>query len=468
MDSIEKIETAVDFESAKNLLKKTLRTLATSGRFDSAGRFIRIEQPIEGIDPLKWLRQQKAVPKIYWSERDRRYEVAGIGCAHMITGSAKDEFSTIFNRMRALFNPDHKGMRYYGGGRFNLGENQDSIWKDFGASRFILPLIEIIRESEETRLAMNLKLNSQSNFAANSIPDFIDQIEYNPDFEFEMEAALKSRIDIPDKERWDQNIDDAKQLFQNGKLAKIVLARRTLLEFSKNLDPIGLLTRLISAGAKTFGFYFQPTENSAFFGASPELLYYREKNKIFSEAVAGTRARGKTQEIDENLADELLNSDKDVREHQFVCQHIEEAMDDFCHSFASDDEIGILKSEMVQHLYKKYNGILKAGANDGLLISKLHPTPAVGMKLNGEAGDAARALHKIREIEKFDRGWYAGPVGWVGTDSAEFAVGIRSGLLHQNKLYLFSGAGILPDSDAEQEWVEIEQKISQYLKLFQS
>lgn len=359
-------------------------------------------------------------------------------------------------------------MRYYGGFRFNLGEKPDSLWEDFGASRFILPLIEIIREDEETKLAVNLKPHSQWNFGESTILEIIDKIEYNPDFQFDMKAALKSRIDVPDKQRWLKNIDEAKQLFQNELLAKIVLARRTMLEFSGKLDAIKLLAHLKSAGEETFGFYFQSTENLAFFGASPELLYYREKNKLFSEAVAGTRPRGKTPEIDENLADELLNSDKDIQEHELVCKHIEEALSQLCSSFAGQNKVEVLKSEMVQHLYKKYEGTLKADASEGEIISKLHPTPAVGLRLHGEGKYAVQALHKIREIEQFDRGWYAGPVGWVGADSAEFAVGIRSGLAKQNKLFLFSGAGILPDSDAEKEWTEIEHKISQYLKIFQN
>lgn len=468
MDSIEKISTVLDFSSTKNSLKKAIRTLAGSKPFRAEDRFVRIEQPIHRVDPLKWLRQQKADTKIYWSERDGKHVMAGIGCAALITASRKEEYSAIFNEMRSSLNPDHKLMRYYGGFRFNPNEEPDLIWENFGTFRFIMPLIEIIREDGETRLAVNLKSDSQLNFVENSIPKLIDKIEYNPDFEFETGAVLKSRIDTPNKQGWYRNIAEAKRLFQDEKLAKIVLARRAMLEFTGRIDAIQLIDRLKSTGMKNFGFYLQPTENSAFFGGSPELLYYREKNKIFSEAVAGTRPRGETQEIDKEMADELLNSSKDVQEHRFVCQHIEEALRDFCSSFVSDDDVGILKSEMVQHLCKKYEGTLKDSSSDAKIISRLHPTPAVGLRFNGNKEYVEQALNKIREIEQFDRGWYAGPVGWVGVDSAEFAVGIRSGMVQQNKLYLFSGAGIVPDSNAEQEWTEIEQKISQYLRFLQN
>ena len=93
------------------------------------------------------------------------------------------------------------------------------------------------------------------------------------------------------------------------------------------------------------------------------------------------------------------------------------------------------------------------------MLRALHPTPAVG----GYPKEGA--LEEIRSAEPFDRGWYAGPVGWIGAD-AEFAVGIRSGLVRGNRLALFSGAGIVEGSVPEAEWAEIEQKISDFTGMF--
>jgi len=71
----------------------------------------------------------------------------------------------------------------------------------------------------------------------------------------------------------------------------------------------------------------------------------------------------------------------------------------------------------------------------------------------------------IRDLENFDRGWYAGPVGWVGRDTAEFAVALRCGLLSGQRLSLFSGAGIVEGSRPDLEWEEIEQKIVDFVKV---
>ena len=68
-------------------------------------------------------------------------------------------------------------------------------------------------------------------------------------------------------------------------------------------------------------------------------------------------------------------------------------------------------------------------------------------------------------IEPFDRGWYAGPVGWMSSEAADFAVAIRSGLVSGNRLMLYSGAGIVRGSDPDKEWAEIEQKIGDFIRV---
>src|SRR5690606_13237925 len=94
---------------------------------------------------------------------------------------------------------------------------------------------------------------------------------------------------------------------------------------------------------------------------------------------------------------------------------------------------------------------------DADLLRGLHPTPAVG----GVPRDRAMAF--IASRENFDRGWYAGPVGWISSDAAEFAVAIRSGIVDGDTLALYSGAGIVEGSEPAAEWGEIEQKMSNFL-----
>jgi menaquinone-specific isochorismate synthase len=128
-----------------------------------------------------------------------------------------------------------------------------------------------------------------------------------------------------------------------------------------------------------------------------------------------------------------------------------------CHAVHVDDAVSLLKVRRCQHLLSRVEGILTDDKWKWDALRTLHPTPAVGGFPNNEA------LAFIEAHEPFDRGWYAGPIGWVGPKTAEFAVGIRSGLLHGDALRLYAGAGIVQGSTAESEWDEIENKMGNFL-----
>jgi isochorismate synthase EntC len=87
------------------------------------------------------------------------------------------------------------------------------------------------------------------------------------------------------------------------------------------------------------------------------------------------------------------------------------------------------------------------------LVDALHPTPAVG------GVPTASALDWIATHEPAPRGWYAGPVGWFdAAGDGEFAVALRSGLLVGNRAYVYAGAGIVAESDADAEYAETDLK----------
>ncbi len=109
----------------------------------------------------------------------------------------------------------------------------------------------------------------------------------------------------------------------------------------------------------------------------------------------------------------------------------------------------LLKLKNVQHLKTPIAGELIPGRCILDVIADLHPTPAVG----GFPRHAA--LEAIRNTEKLDRGWYAGPLGWIGASGhGEFAVALRSGLIDGGKATLFAGCGIVSGSDPQAEYAE--------------
>ena len=139
---------------------------------------------------------------------------------------------------------------------------------------------------------------------------------------------------------------------------------------------------------------------------------------------------------------------------------IREALEPLCEELEIEDRVSEMMLARGRHLRSKVRGTLRDGVTDAALLDAMHPTPAVGGHPRSEA------LEKIKALEPFDRGWYAGPVGWIGQEDSEFAVGIRSGLVRGRTLALFSGAGIVAGSVPDEEWAEIEQKIGDFTGMF--
>lgn len=456
--------TTVKDRSVKDSIREQLGHFFHSKRASRPGGFpqmLRIEVAIETLDPLAWLSAQSHPLKTYWRDRELKFEVAGIGKADMLMGrTGVDDPSALFRRLTRYLTDEPDACRYYGGFRFRTRMLPDLRWAHFGSYYFVIPRFEIIRRGRRTYFACNYLRKPEQPGDPNQIClHELMQVNWQiPEVPL-ARPTLVDRKNYPDKTRWEQNIKSVLRLMNDRQIEKIVLARRADLTFLENLDPLHLLAGIQQANARAFYFCFQPDHTHAFIGGTPERLYRRVGRKIFSEAVAGTRPRGKDANRDVQMQQELLGSEKDLREHRFVLDSIRQSFESVCETVDSTGRIAVLKLDKLQHLYATLTGILKPDIDDGEILTSLHPTPAVG------GMPKAEAIREIDQLENFDRGWYAGPVGWVSHNAAEFAVAIRSGLVEANKLYLYSGAGIVPGSSPETEWEEIESKIANYLKV---
>lgn len=416
---------------------------------------VRFEIPVTDINPLDWLAWQDQAFKTYWSTGDGQFEMAGAGTADLISGDESFQFKTLLDRIHKNLAASSTGVRYYGGTRFDGKQKAGTSWQRFGAYAFVVPQFEVVRRKDELRFACNFRNNGENGFQ--KIQSALQKIRFEHTEKRPKEIILIDRKDLPAKIDWVKDIKRALREFNSGKLQKVVLARKSVFRFSQNLEPLSLLKALKNANPRAFHFYFQPENKLAFLGATPERLYHRLGREIRSDAVAGTRPRGKTAQEDAHFRHELLSSDKDRREHEFVFQWVRDVLTKMCETLQFDSKATIIQQPAVQHLHRHFNGVLRESISDGDLLAGLHPTPAVG------GFPTKLAMENIARNEPFDRGWYAGPVGWIGHDEAEFAVAIRSGLVDGARLSLFSGAGIVPESNPLSEWDEIESKISNFL-----
>ncbi|MFC1553260.1 isochorismate synthase MenF [candidate division KSB1 bacterium] len=449
----------------KRLLKEKVLDLFskhTSGESCSDLKIFRIETEVEKIDSLGWLSNQDSSVKAYWSDRDHSLETAGIGEIDVVRGNEPYEFDRFINVIKDNLKGIHPDIKYYGGVRFNDSGIVEDIWKPFGAYRFWIPGVELITEKNSQRIACNFKISNSvpHDKQTKKVIDSIENIDLNDRIKFSADNELIRREDCPGEAEWYENVEESLRAIINNEFDKIVLARRTAIEYSENINPLHLLKKIKEINPDSFHYYFQPEREFAFVGGSPERLYKRNDKVIKSEAIAGTRLRGENKERDEELETELLNCEKDLLEHKFVYLSVKNSLEDLCEDGIMEDNLKVTKLARLQHLFISLQGTLSNGTLDSGILTALHPTPAVG----GFPTDPA--LKKLESLETFDRGWYAGPVGWIGSDNAEFAVAIRSGLVHKNKLSLFSGAGIVTGSKPEEEWDEIENKIKNFLKAF--
>ncbi len=449
--------------SAKALAEKVERFLwekipANNGE---GKRFIRLAVPIERLDPLAWLLRQENSLKIYWRNRESTFAIAGVGEADCIAeGNPLPDIPAFFKRLSRSLRNAPPELRYYGGIRFNPARSADPAWEPFGVARFVVPRFECYSEGEKTWFAGNFLFDPAENSrsrAESALKEF-KKLNWESLSAFPEAPALLSRTDLPAREGWRKNVLTALALIEQRRVDKIVLARKSTFRFSAPVEGVDMLRRLQMAAPQAFHFCFQLSPHRAFIGATPERLYRRNGQEIFSEAVAGTRPRGNSRAADQKYYRELLHSEKDIREHRFVLESILKSLQQLCCTVEASENLAVLKLSNVQHLYSRVRGILEPGADDGRILSLLHPTPAVG------GFPKSAALREIDAIEPFDRGWYAGPVGWMSAGAAEFAVAIRSGLVEEERIHLFTGAGIVPGSSPEKEWQEIESKIGNFVK----
>ncbi|HAN31393.1 MAG TPA: hypothetical protein DCQ06_07330 [Myxococcales bacterium] len=418
---------------------------------------LRYEVPIEADKPplMDILADFDGRRRVFWRDRDDRLQVGGVGEAWSVGGLSWTMRDGLAELVSALQDAPGR-MRVFGGVCFSGELRSTGPWKDFGAWRFALPRVEFGIDQDGAWLALHLKTapQRQEDDIVQAL-DVLHAFTTPPKPQSKKAAKPLDIADLPDLAQWTNGVDSALKDIEAGVFRKVVFARRRRVRFSQDADPMHMFIALSTQEQATFRFFVQPAPDSAFFGASPERLFSLRGDRILTEALAGTRPRGATDAQDSALATELLNSDKDGREHDAVVQMLTGALQQLSESVELDRSPQVMQLTRVQHLYTPIVARARCRGQVAETLDGLHPTPAVC----GSPRDAAQRW--ITQNEPFQRGLYAAPVGWVGGGGdADFTVAIRSALLQDRHLDVFSGAGLVAGSDAQTEWQEIDHKIA--------
>ena len=378
---------------------------------------------------LGWLKSQNQhFPHFFFEKRDENQTIATIG--------AVETFSSLEEAQAFV---QSNSLSLVGGIQFE------------GLCQFVLPRLMLVKNSQKLTAYLTLNISEQT-------VDFTDIFAEQGTAFFVQNHQILPPQPACTFEQWKANIEQAIIQIKSGDLRKVVLANATQLTFENHISAYDLVEQSREINLGCYHFLWAENAQNAFVGSTPERLYYRKGNQLFTEALAGTVAVSDNPIETEKNAQWLLKDTKNIYENQLVVEDIEAHLNTYVEAFeVHSPEIKRLHN--VQHLRRRIEAILKADVLDQDCLRQIHPTAAI-------AGlPRAKATQFIAKNEPFKRGWYAGTLGTFNLQEAEFCVTLRSAKIEHNQITLYAGAGIVAESESVSEWQEIERKSQALAKL---
>lgn len=336
-------------------------------------------------------------------------------------------------------------------------------WKSFKEVHWFIPKYMLIKDNDDVELILNL-------FRPNEISDveFAEMIENENRLIIDIlntqseVAETRTRINKhnEDAKEWIAKAQNTISEIRKNDLKKIVLSRRVKYSLDGKTDWQRIFVELQDKYPACLNFLYK-SDDSFFFGSTPEVLASFSKKNFSTEALAGSMKRGNNEKEDQLLEESLIKSDKNQKEHSIVIDHLTSSLSPFLSKFEMSESPIVKKLFNIQHLQTKISGELKEESSYFAILQSIFPTPAVcGIP-------ASRSITTIKTLENFDRGLFSGITGWLNANGyGEFFVTIRSALLKENNLYAYAGCGLVEESDPKEEYEETELKLKPILSLF--
>jgi isochorismate synthase len=406
-----------------------------------------------------------------WEQPDRDgFAIAALGSAHEVVSRGQGRFRDVVEACERVVRdrmaaepeglPAGAGPVWVGGFAFAPDGGGEPQWSSFPPALLVMPELILHRVHGRTHLTLCAIAGAGANpesvlarlgarlAALTEAP--LPLVDPHPTSEVRIASVLAPEL-------FARSVALGVERIRAGELDKVVLAREVVVEAPRAHDPAALYGALREEFPSCFCFCCGSPE-AAFLAASPELLVRRAGAGATTVALAGSTRRSADPSVDDHLGEQLLRSAKNRGEHDIVVRRIERTLGRQSVWVEAAPEPGLVKVANIQHLATPIHAQLSEPRSAVELAASLHPTPAVG----GEPRE--RALAVIDQLEGLDRGWYAGPVGWMDTaEDGEFCVAIRSALLRDRTAHLFAGNGIVADSEPEAELAETEVKLGALL-----
>ncbi|MYD13207.1 MAG: isochorismate synthase [Gemmatimonadetes bacterium] len=463
----------------------------------------RIRREVAPVRPDLFLHLAAAGPRGFWASAHRWIAHCGVVGEVAVDSGAPDpgssRFSTVQDQSAQVFarvRGDGTRARLFGGFSFSPRPDGDSVWARFPPALFHLPEVEL--EHHPDREVCTLVVRARDRGAAEdawrrwegalsggtaAMPPGTSLLQGGPGSLQAGTGSLRgpassvphgaapvrgpdqapplgyARRSGTERATWGRMVWEALSTIGAGEAEKVVLARTLDVAPAIPVPPADLVAALWEENHGSHVFLFEPVPGRAIVGAAPETIVTLAGGVFRATATAGSAAVGADSVATAQLARRLFDSEKDRAEHDVVVRDMVARLAALGCTVRRDVEPHVLALARIQHLETKIAAEVPEGISVLDILASLHPTPAVcGMPRNV-------ALSVLEESERFDRGWYSGPVGWFDSrGEGIFVPALRSAVSAGAGWRLFAGAGIVPGSDPALEWEETELKFRPVLR----
>ncbi len=427
------------------------------------------------LDPVALYEAADDHHRMLWVRPESEFALVGLGAVEVIEPHGHTRFSAasaaraaLAARVRRHGPADAPAPVLVGGFSFSCGAGEQAPdWSGYPDARWVLPELTVVTRADGCWLlaATVLAEGDDEQVALDKLEERIENLAQTS------LPVASSGAEVPHGEPSSNDppyvdlVAEGVAAITAGEFGKVVLAR----VFDRGPIDTGLVLQRLVDRYPTCAVFSVGVGDRAFLGASPEQLVALDGREVRTVALAGTTGRGWDETTDAGLAAEMMASPKVRSEHAFVVDDISSRLATLGLVGETPSEPEVLRLARVQHLRTPITARVErrtGGVSDMDVMrvaSVLHPTPAVAGTPTEEA------LEWLTTHEDFDRGWYAAPVGWCDLDgNGELRVALRTALVDVDRVQLFAGAGIVADSDPEDELTETGVKLRALLDVMES
>jgi len=456
------VSRSVEMGRSRELLHGCLEA-ARAQSSGSPADFVLVQMDAPEAAPEALLQRFPERDCVLWNSPDGP-QFAGIGVAHSVDGKGPRRFAEVRRRGAQLWSTIRgpgpargalEAPRLFGGFAFSARAQIAPAWAQFGSARFVLPRVTYAIEAGRAVLTLAVERSELDRGAASEHVQLLERVYEavleNPSLEPACDPGALSRQESSAAE-FHQRVDDILAAIAGGSLQKVVAAREVLLTCASALDAVATVSALAEQAPECQRFLFR-WGDASFLGATPERLLRKRGHSLETEALAGSiDARAESPER------QLEASIKELEEHEPVVAAIQRVLEPVCEEVRLPSRPSVKRLKHLLHLRTPISATLRSETHVLELVERLHPTPAVG------GVPTAAALEWISKHEPFDRGWYAGAVGWFDAfGDGDFNVALRSGLMSGRQAHLYAGGGIVRGSVAAAEYEETMPKLAAML-----